>query len=87
MTLTLVESKMLEALELALQYLTRKQVEKGEYLELIAAVRNAVKAGEYKEFGCPSGTHAHECTCTTEKQGISAHYLKYFKNRRPHSDK
>jgi len=81
MSLTTVEKQMLETLELVQAYLTRKNVDRKEYLDLIAAVRDAVQAGRNKFFGCPMGLHAVDCTCDKEVPGISIHSFRYRKKK------
>lgn len=72
---------MLAALRMAADYLTRSRVHKVEYLTLMEAVTDGIKAGEYKKFGCPTGTHADYCTCTPEKQGSNKYYLELKKQK------
>lgn len=81
MKLTAVEKKMLDALELVRAYLTRKNVDRKEYLDLMETVRNAVQAGRNKFFGCPMGLHSDECTCQENKPGITLHYFKHRKKK------
>lgn len=72
MSLTLVEAKLLEALLDVREYLTRRTVNKGEYLELMGIVRKAIKTGENKQHGCFSGLHSDFCTCNEGVPGRTA---------------
>lgn len=82
MALSLVEKQMLEALETVRDYLTQGLVDRQEYYPIMATVRDAIKAGENKQRGCPSGLHSAECTCKEEKPGINKHYSRYGKRNK-----
>lgn len=73
MALNRVEQVMLNTLVLLRDYLTNtRKVEKWEYVNIMTEIRDAIKAGECKRDGCPSGKHTSPqsvwCKCTEEKQ-------------------
>lgn len=77
MELTLVERKMLAALQIAQGYLTMRRVNRKEYSYLMDTIKLAVQAGINKQYGCESGLHSSDCTCTKTTEGLTFHYVKY----------
>lgn len=79
MELTLVERKMLAALQIAQGYLTMRRVNRKEYSYLMDTIKLAVQAGINKQYGCESGLHSSDCTCTKTTEGQNSRYVKYLK--------
>lgn len=79
MEISIVEKKMLAALQMVQGYLTQRYLERREYLFLMDTVKIAIQAGINKQYGCVTGLHADRCTCTPNQEGQSFDYLKYTK--------
>lgn len=72
------ESRDLEVLMVVRDTFT-KPVTPGIFRDVMGHVRDAIKRLQYLKEGCPTGTHAYECTCKANVVGLSVSTIKEYR--------
>lgn len=78
---THLEARCLDLLVLVAHYLTRNNVKRYEYVDLMGKIRDLISALQARESGCFWGKHFGPCTCRPEKSGEHV-MTRYYAARR-----
>lgn len=83
--LNYVEQEAIEILCILRDYFSKPKLGRQQFTDIMGHVRNAIQHLENKRFGCYTGLHSSECTCTPTSPGTTLNMkfnLKYTAKKR-----